>query len=105
MCETKVLARKGAVLVSRCANCGTIYIWQNNLVLNFSDAQFVSFKKFVYEMDFAERSLPFPDGEERAVLRTPDNNISFAFTDDEWHDFKSALDEAGCMMEIYRLIE
>lgn len=55
-------------------------------------------------MDFDERSLPFPDGQERAVLRTPHQDISFTFTQPEWADFKAAMDEAACLLEVYSLI-
>lgn len=104
MCETKILSRKGSAMICRCADCRNIYIWHQNLILNFTENQFSRFKTFSAGMDFDERSLPFPDGQERAVLRTPHQDISFTFTQPEWTDFKAAMDEATYLLEVYSLI-
>jgi hypothetical protein len=104
MCETRILSQKGAAFISQCADCRAVYIWHHNLVLNFTEAQFADFKNFAHDLDFDERALPFPDGEERAVIRTPHNDINFAFTIDEWLTFQAAIDEAVYMMEVYGLI-
>ncbi|PTQ99456.1 hypothetical protein C8P68_102280 [Mucilaginibacter yixingensis] len=104
MCETRVLATHGTALISQCAECKVVYIWQNNLLFTFNMSRFNAFKKFVYDLEFDERSLPFPDGADRAVLRSPEDSISFAFTREEWMDFKWALDDASCMMEVYKIL-
>jgi hypothetical protein len=105
MCETRMLSKKGAATISQCIECRTVYIWHRNLVLNFSESQFADFKNFARDMDFEERCLPFPDGLERAVVRTPHNDINFAFTMDEWENLNGAIDEAGYMLEVYGLME
>lgn len=104
MCETKILSHKGAAMIGQCAECQTIYIWHQNLILNFTENQFTDFRKFAGDMDFDDRALPFPDGEDRVVLRTPHNDISFTFTVDEWDNFQSAMDEAVYMMAVYGLL-
>lgn len=104
MCETRILSQKGTAIISRCADCKAVYIWHHNLILNFTEEQFAAFNRFACELDFEERSLPFPDGEKRAVLQTPNNDINFAFTLPEWEEFKSAMDEASYMLEVYSLI-
>jgi hypothetical protein len=104
MCETRTLSKKGSAMICRCSDCRNIYIWHQNLILNFTEEQFRRFKAFSVEMDFDERSLPFPDGQERAVLRTPQQDISFTFTQPEWTNFKAAMDEAAYMLEVYNLI-
>jgi hypothetical protein len=104
MCETRILSHKGAAMIGQCAECRNIYIWHHNLILNFTNQQFIDFRKFAHDLDFDERSLPFPDGEERAVLRTPHDDINFTFTYDEWEIFRAAMDEAVYMMEVYSMM-
>jgi hypothetical protein len=104
MCETRVLSNQGATHISQCTDCRAIYIWHQNLILNFTESQFNDFKNFANDMDFEERLLPFPDGEDRAVLRTPHSDINFTFTYPEWENFKAAIDEALYMLEVYSLM-
>ena len=104
MCETRILSKKGAALIGQCPDCQTVYIWHQNLILNFTEVQFHDFRDFARDLDFDERALPFPDGQERAVLRTPHNDINFTFTIAEWANFQAAIDEAIYMMEVYGLI-
>ncbi len=105
MCDAKVISQKNAVVISRCSECRCIFIWNNNLVLSFTPEQFVQFRGFTADLDFEEFTLPFPDGKERVVMRTPVNDIQLAFTPDEWEDFHSAMEEAVYMQEIYSLME
>ena len=80
-------------------------IWHHNLLLTFSPGQFHSFKDFTTKLDMVEAMFPFPDGEERFVLRTPTNDISLAFSLNEWEDFQTAMEEAEYMMGIYDIFK
>lgn len=104
MCKTRVLATRDQTVISSCVSCGMYYIWHNNLVLNFSSSAFDSFQGLVNGLDFHSSSLPFPDGEERVVLHTPNEDISFAFDEEEFESFKNAIDEAVYMKEVYVLV-
>lgn len=104
MCDSKVISQKGVSVISRCAECRCIFIWNNNLILSFSPEQFTAFKDFSAELDFAEHMHAFPDGQDRLVMRTPVNDVQFTFTMDEWEDFQAAMDEAVYMQEIYALM-
>ncbi|MBW4890688.1 hypothetical protein KXQ82_13210 [Mucilaginibacter sp. HMF5004] len=77
----------------------------NNLVMNFTETNFSHFKDFTAQMDANEHTLPFPDGQERMVMRTPANDINFTFTPDEWDDFCDAMEEATHMLAVYSLME
>lgn len=105
MCQHKILSEKGQTLISRCPGCQTINIWQHNLLLNFTVTQFTSFMDFTSRLDTAEALFPFPDGEERFVLRTPHNDICFAFSVAEWEDFRVAMQEANYMLEVHTLLD
>jgi hypothetical protein len=105
MCDSKILSQVGASVVSRCSECHCIFIWNNNLILSFSPEQFIQFKDFTVELDFAEHTHPFPDGQERLVMRTPINDVQLTFTTDEWEDFHAAMDEAMYMQEVYTLMD
>jgi hypothetical protein len=104
MCQTLVLSRQGKVTISQCMECKILTLWLHNLLLNFSPEQFKSFKDFTSQLDIEESMFPFPDGEERLVLRTPNKDICLSFTIEEWEDFHTAMDEAEYMQDIYRII-
>lgn len=104
MCDAKILSQRGATVISRCSECNCLFIWNHNLILSFTTDQFMQFKDFSAEFEFAGHSFPFPDGEERMVMRTPTNDIQFTFTIHEWEDFQAAMTEATYMQEVYALM-
>jgi len=104
MCEHNILSQKGQTLISRCQGCKTTKIWQHNLLLSFTKGQFLAFKNFTSQINAAEAMFPFPDGEDRFVMRTPNMDISFAFTGSEWEDFGAAMEEAVYMIGIYDML-
>ncbi|WP_110587374.1 DUF6686 family protein [Mucilaginibacter sp. Mucisp86] len=105
MCDAKILSQKGTSVVSRCSECQCLFIWHHNLILSFTPDQFIQFKNFAIDLDFGDHSFPFPDGQERVVMRTPVNDIQLTFTVDEWEDFHASMDEAIYMQEIYAMVE
>ncbi len=104
MCQTIVLSKKGPATISQCMECKTLTVWLRHLLLNFSPAQFRSFKEFTSKLDVEESLFPFPDGEERLVLRTPHADICFTFSLAEWEDFQAAMEEAEYMQGVYELM-
>ncbi|OKS86576.1 hypothetical protein RG47T_2032 [Mucilaginibacter polytrichastri] len=79
-------------------------IWHHNLMLSFTPDQMEAFHQFTQELDFEERSFPFPDGSERAVVCTPNQDINFVFTRTEWRDLNEAMGEALKLHEIYKVL-
>lgn len=104
MCKTIVLSSGKHTAITYCNCCQLLYIWHKNLLLNFAPEDFLAFKKTIEETSFEENCLPFPDHSERIILRTPNEDISFAFTYAELKSFRSALSEALFMKEVYMLI-
>ncbi|WP_158992584.1 DUF6686 family protein [Mucilaginibacter sp. L196] len=104
MCKTIVLSRKCATVISQCMECKIMNIWLRNLLLNFTPEQFKMFKNFTSGLDVEESMFPFPDGEDRLVLRTPHSDICFTFSLTEWEDFQAAMEEAEYMQGVYTLI-
>jgi hypothetical protein len=104
MCQSTVLTQKGAAIISQCMDCKLITIWHHNLLLNFTPGQFKAFKDFTINLDQADYFFHFPDGDERLVLRTPNNDICFAFTEEEWDNFRVAMEEAEYMQDVYDLL-
>lgn len=104
MCETKILARHQQAHVSQCMHCKTIYLWHGNLLLNFTPNDFASFREALYQREFCECSMPFPDEEERVIIHSPVHDISFTFSKAEWINLQAAVDEALVMHQVYELI-
>ncbi len=104
MCRTRILSDRDTFIVSQCLDCRTFFIWHNNLLLNFSPDKFNDFRMAVGRMKFEDCCFFFSDGEERAIISTPNPEISFTFTFEEWSLLKESLDEAVYMQEIYSLM-
>ncbi|MFD0751544.1 DUF6686 family protein [Mucilaginibacter calamicampi] len=104
MCETVILSKIGATIISQCMDCKILTLWTRTLLLNFSPEQFISFKNFTANLEVDLSLFPFPDGEERLVLRTPHSDICMTFSIDDWDNFQQAMEEARYMMEVYNLI-
>ncbi|WCT10226.1 DUF6686 family protein [Mucilaginibacter jinjuensis] len=104
MCETRVLAQSGTAVICDCPECGMMSIWHQNLMLSFTPDQMAAFHQFTSELNFDDRSFPFPDGSERAVVCTPNQDINFVFTKTEWRDLNVAMGEALQMYEVYKLL-
>ena len=104
MCQTQILSQKGASFISHCPDCQMINIWNNNLMLYFTPQQFDSFNDFITNLVFSERSFPFPDGEERVILCTPNRDINFVFTLQEYRELSEAMEEAVYLRQVYQLL-
>lgn len=104
MCKTTILSAGRRTTITQCPCCDVIYIWHNNLLLSFSMADFITFKNVIEKTSFTENCLPFPDKRNRIILRTPNDDISFAFTHRELETFKARLNEALFMKEVYSLV-
>jgi hypothetical protein len=104
MCDIKTLCIKNQAHISHCAHCQTVYIWHNNLLLNFSPKDFQLFHETLLQQRFYDCCMLFPDGEERVVVHSPCRDISFTFTQAEWQDMRDAMEEAVLMQQVYELI-
>lgn len=104
MCDIRTLCAKNQAHISHCTNCQTVYIWHNNLVLNFTPPDFQLFCETLEQQEFYDCSMMFPDGEERVVVHSPCRDISFTFTQPEWLNMKEALQEAVLLQQVYELI-
>jgi hypothetical protein len=105
MCDAKILSQKGAAMISRCSDCRGLFIWNNNVVLNFTAEQFNKFRNFTRDLIIDDYTLPFPDGNDRVVMRTPAADVNLTFTPTEWQDFNAAMEEATHMLAVYELME
>lgn len=104
MCKTLVLSSGKHTAISHCPCCKVFYVWHNNLVLSFNAQEFALFKEIIDDASFYDTCLPFPDKQDRILLRSPNEDISFAFTAEELADFRTMLNEAIYMKEVYTLM-
>lgn len=104
MCDTRTLSSRNSVCVSHCTGCKSIYLWHNNVILNFTTEQFHSFKNLISNYDFDDGAAPFPDGAERIMVRMPEKGVSIAFMEEEWESLKEVLEEASYMREVYEML-
>ncbi len=100
----KVLSSYDSGFVGVCEDCDVIHLSYNNLMINFSLSEFTSFRRMVKSILTDECLVPFPDGSERVILRTPFEGVCFTFLPDEALELTNLVDEAFYMREIYDLI-
>lgn len=85
--------------------CKILTLWTRTLLLNFSPDQFTSFKNFTSKLEVDQSLFPFPDGEDRLVLRTPHSDICMTFSIDDWEHFQQAMEDAEYMMQVYQIMD
>lgn len=105
MCQIITLACCGPAVISHCTTCRLLYIWHGNLMLSFTPEEFNLFVSMTEEIDFEACEFPFADGTGRIIIKTPNPDIGFTFTQPEWQNFKKALAEATFMEKIYSLMQ
>ena len=105
MCQTRVLSTRDQITISHCMHCKLMYIWHNNLLLNFTTEKFLAFRNALSKLKYEDCGFPFPDQEDRAIISCPHPEISFAFSWEEWQDLIEVMDEASYMKEVYSLME
>nr|WP_134089758.1 hypothetical protein [Olivibacter sp. XZL3] len=80
------------------------FIWHHNILLNFKYKEFYLFLTHIKKYHFQQRAICFPDGELRLMLHTAADEVSLAFTEDEWEDMKEVLTEAAYLAKIYDIL-
>lgn len=105
MCQIRVLSSKKQAVISHCIHCKMVLVWHQNLLLNFTPEEFLSFRNMIFKLDYYDCCVEFNDGEERAIIRTPNHDICFAFNYEEWENLRDAIEEAVYMNEVYQLMQ
>ncbi|WP_370525685.1 DUF6686 family protein [Olivibacter sp. SDN3] len=105
MCNTRVLCQHTRTTVSQCSDCGMFFIWHNNMLLSFLDKEYHLFLSYIKRYVFSERSVIFPDGEDRIIIHSSAKELSLAFEEDEWEEFKEALTEAAYLGNVYDILK
>ncbi len=104
MCMTAILTQQGSHTISHCVNCQTLFIYFNQLVLSFKPIQFEVFCDSVNDVSFEHCAVPFPNGEDKVVIRSPHEDIRFAFGIEEWFCLVNLVNEAKLMLQVQQLL-
>lgn len=105
MCDTRTLSSRNSVFISHCVGCRSIFLWHDNLIVNFTPEQFRSFGNLISNCPFEDGAVPFPDDSERIMVRLPSKDISMAFTEEEWEVLREVVNEALYMRQVLALLE
>lgn len=104
MCQTRILSQSDSLVISLCQRCKLIYLWHGNLLLSLSERRFRELLATVQSVHFDQCSIPFPDGELRAIIATPGTEVNMVLSHQDLMHFKSMLLEASYMLEVYALM-
>ncbi|MBD1433998.1 hypothetical protein H8B06_14260 [Sphingobacterium sp. DN00404] len=105
MCHIRTLSQVGETLVTQAACCGVIHIWHNNLILRLGITGLRNFSKFLNGILFEADCVEFPGGEWKVIIDTPSPEIRFALGQNEFSDFRDAMEQALLMHEVYVIME
>ena len=97
----RILARNELGFISKPKGLDMVHLCFNNLMINFTQSDFETFRGIVKRIHLENGSIVFPDGRERILLHSPYDGINFSFDLYELHQLVSALDEAYYMQQIY----
>ncbi|MDM8177392.1 hypothetical protein KXS00_05200 [Olivibacter jilunii] len=73
--------------------------------MNFKQQEFYLFLAHIKKYVFQQRSICFPDGEHRLLMHSAADEISLAFTEDEWEDIKEVLTESAYLANVYDILK
>lgn len=105
MCNPILLKSTPTSHLSQCVECKTIFLWYNNIVINYTLSEFDTFRQILARTSFESNSLAFPDEVERVIVRTPHASISLTFTQQEWSNLKDVMDEGRFVLQFYEMME
>lgn len=103
--KLKILSQRESGFVGTNERYDFIHVYFKNLMLNFSLAEFVSFRSMTKDLIFDDCLVALPNGDDKVILRTPFEGINFAFDRLEMHNLVEVLDEAYYMREIHVLLK
>jgi len=81
------------------------FVWHQNLLIQFASLDFSDFLNHIKTYSFFERAISFPDGETRLVIQSPAEELCLVFEEEEWEQFKHALEEALYLGTVYDLLK
>ncbi|WFB63861.1 hypothetical protein PZ892_01330 [Sphingobacterium sp. WM] len=82
-----------------------IHLCFNNLLINFSKEDFITFRRIVKDIYLENSPVSFPDGRQRILLNSPYLGINFSFDHFEMTELVRSLDEAYYMERIYSFLQ
>lgn len=104
MYNNRLLSHKRSSQISKSLAEDTFYLQHHNLMLYFTAERFKEFNYLLHQYKFEDNSFLFPDGEERIIIQSPERDIRFVFTEEEFEDLKFAVEEAMLMDQIYSFL-
>ncbi|SEL99284.1 hypothetical protein SAMN05216436_10192 [bacterium A37T11] len=102
--KLKILTQNEIGFVSIAETDGLIHLSFKNLLLNFSTGEFLAFRNMTKRLAAHNCLIPFPDGTQKIILRTPFEGIHFSFDVYEIQELANLMAEACYMKEIYGII-
>jgi len=100
-CPLKILSKNDLGFISMPVDQNIIHLCFNNLLINFTKEDFLTFRNIVKNIYKENEPISFPDGKNRILISTPYQGINFSFNQQEMILLVRSLDEAFYMEKIY----
>lgn len=102
--KLKILSQRQAGFIGVREGHNLVHLRFNNIMLNFSFTDFLSFRRMTKSLMRNECRVLLPDGSEKVVLKTPYQGVNFLFSEREICSLVSLMDEAYYFQQIYSLL-
>ncbi|SDL48123.1 hypothetical protein SAMN05421823_106137 [Catalinimonas alkaloidigena] len=103
-CKPVVFINQEGFCISQCSDCKQVGWYYRNLLVGFSERDFVQFSQRLLDLDFTRQSVLFPDGVRYTLIRTCHADIQFCFTEDELATVQKGLANALLLIEVHQMM-
>lgn len=104
-CEPIILSESEGLCIAQCRGCKQVGFMFNNLLVGFAPASFLTFIHDFGTLNFKAKCTPFPDGKPRIIIKTPQREIQFNFTEEEFEILKEAFHQASLMLTVSDILD
>ncbi|UXP33679.1 hypothetical protein N6H18_06895 [Reichenbachiella agarivorans] len=103
-CKAVALVEGANYCISRCTGCGRFGIYYKNVLIGFSQRDFMNFSKRYCEIEFHDHVMLFPDMVERVLIKTPHPEIQLNLDYHEFEELGDILQQCGLILEARALV-
>ncbi|CAN5450550.1 hypothetical protein BH09BAC4_BH09BAC4_38510 [soil metagenome] len=104
-CKPAVLFDNDHFCIAQCHHCQRVGLTFQNLLLGFSQDEFVGLCRIMDKADFEQCSALMPDGQLYMIVNTGHPDIQFSLSRIEFERFRAGLSQALRRMNLYQLLK
>lgn len=104
-CQPTVLFNHEHFCIAQCQHCQRVGLTFQNLLLGFSQDEFISLCRTMDGINFDESSVRMPNGQLHLIINTGHPDIQFCLSKAEFDSFHTGLLQALRRLNLYQLLK